>query len=446
VTEVIAVTELGGRGRTLMTNGHAMSSTRALSQRYMRALAHIPLLLIDDPRDALVIGFGVGNTTQAATLHPTMRRIDLADLSRDVLQHARYFAESNHDVLRDSRVRVHINDGRQHLQMQPAGAYDLVTLEPPPIGYAGVAALYSREFYELAKSRLKQGGYLSQWLPAYQVPTETTLAMVRAFLDVFPEAVLLSGAEADLLLLGANGAPAQVDPDRLAARLAQAPAVREDLERIDLGSVTEIVGSFVGSAETMAAATAGIMPVTDDRPIQEYGVQSLLNFGEAVPSSIVDLDRIASWCPRCFEDGRPVPAVAGLDLYLALLRGAYQASAAEILKTRQADGGEGRELAGSAYLGAIVPDSAQVHNVLGVSLAAAGQLDAAIEEFREALRHDPDSAAAHWHLGAALASRGDFAPAVEHLQRSVSLDPTNQDARSDLAAVQAAAGAGRPLN
>ena len=65
---------------------------------------------------------------------------------------------------------MYVNDGRQHLQMQPPGSYDLITLEPPPIGYAGVAALYSREFYALARTRLKPSGYVSQWLPAYQVP------------------------------------------------------------------------------------------------------------------------------------------------------------------------------------------------------------------------------------------------------------------------------------
>jgi spermidine synthase len=90
-------------------------------------------------------------------------------------------------VLSDPKVVVHINDGRQHLQMQAPGSYDLVVLEPPPIAYAGVSALYSREFYALARTRLKPNGYISQWLPAYQVPSETALAMVRAFVDVFPQ-------------------------------------------------------------------------------------------------------------------------------------------------------------------------------------------------------------------------------------------------------------------
>ena len=187
LTEIITITEVPGRGRALFTNGHPMSSTAPLDQRYMRALVHIPLLSMPLPRRVLVVGFGVGNSTQAATLHSTVQCVEVADLSRQVLEQANYFRAANGDVLKSPRVQVYVNDGRQHLAMQPAGSYDLITLEPPPIAHAGVGALYSREFYDLARSRLKPGGYISQWLPAYQVSAATTLAMVRSFIDIFPQ-------------------------------------------------------------------------------------------------------------------------------------------------------------------------------------------------------------------------------------------------------------------
>ena len=305
----------------------------------------------------------------------------------------------------------------------------------PPIAYAGVAALYSREFYALARTRLRPTGFISQWLPAYQVPAEAALAMVRAFVEVFPQAVLLSGAEADLLLVGTAGSRMRIDPTQLTAALANAPAVQADLRRLDLGSAREIVGAFVGSAQTLAEATRDVAPASDDRPIQEYGVRSLLDSGAAVPASIVDLRRVASWCPDCFAEGRPVPLVEGLDVYLTLVARAYAASPADVARARKLSEQRGRTIAGSAYLGAIVPDSADVHNTLGIALAEKGRIDEAIAEFREALRLGPDSAPTHWHLGAALAYRGARAEAVEHLRRSVQLDPSNPAARHDLDAV-----------
>ena len=397
VTDVVAVTEMPGRGRGLLTNGHAMSSTAPLDQRYMRALVHIPLLSMTDPTRVLVIGFGVGNSTQAATLHPSVERVDVADLSRQILESARYFRDANADVLKDPRVHVYVNDGRQHLEMQPDASYDLITLEPPPIAHAGVAALYSREFYALARTRLKPGGYLSQWLPAYQVPPETSLAMVRAFLDVFPQSVLLSGTQAELLLVGTTAGSIEVDPNQLSRALANAPKVLADLRRLDLGTVKEIVGTFMGSAQTLARATRESRAVSDDRPLQEYGVSSVLGANTSgVPASLVDLPAANQWCPRCFDGERVTPAAAGLDIYLGLLDEAYHGPGA---------GTPGRRVLGSAYLGAVLPDTDAVHNLVGVELLQERKYDEAAEEFRAALKRRPDSPYARRNLEDALQRR-----------------------------------------
>ena len=434
LNEVISVTETESGSRALFTNGHSMSSTQPMAQRYMRALAHVPLLSMDQPRTVLVIGFGVGNTTHAATLHPSVERVDVVDLSMDVLDHADHFSNVHQGVLQHPKVVVHVNDGRHHLRMQPMGSYDLITLEPPPPAYAGMAALYSREFYALARTRLTSGGYVSQWLPAYQLPAESSLAMVRAFIDAFPQAVLLSGAESELLLLGRKDAPATIDAAHVSATLAEANPVADDLRRVDLAGVREIVGSFLGSPMTLASATRDVSPVTDDHPIQEYGVRSLLGSGESVPSTFVDLGRVLEWCPTCFVDEAPAAGAEGLDMYLALMDLAYRATPEEVDAARRL-GSAGRRVAGSAYLGRLVPESAAMHNVVGISLARAGDIDGALAEFRAALQIDPDSAATHWHLGAALASTGARSDAIVHLRRSIEIDPRNEYAQDDLRAV-----------
>lgn len=325
INELVSVVDVGAAGRLLLTNDHSMSGTTSGGQRYMRALAHIPLLSMERPETALVIGFGVGNTTHAVTLHPTIRRVEVADLSREILAHAGYFTDANHNVLNDPRVVVYVEDGRQHLRMRGGGPYDLIALEPPPIAHAGVGALYAREFYALARARLTAKGYISQWLPAYQVPADTTLAMVRAFVDIFPQAVLLCGTNQELLLLGTADSRIEIDPHRVAAALADAPAVQSDLRRIGLGTITEIVGTFVAAPRTLDEATHGQAPVTDDRPIQEYGAKSRLTRNyELLPASIFDLGRVSEWCPRCFAGAKPVPLAEGLDVHLASLAGVYQ--------------------------------------------------------------------------------------------------------------------------
>jgi spermidine synthase len=468
VNEIIAVTEAAGKGRALITNGHPMSSTALLDQRYMRALAHIPLLSMSRPEDVLVIGFGVGNTADAARLHPSVRRVDVADLSRQVLRHAGYFRDANGSVLEDDRVAVYLNDGRQHLQMQPPASYDLITLEPPPISHAGVGALYSREFYEMARARLKPGGYLSQWLPAYQVPAETSLAMVRAFVDVFPASVLLSGSQAELLLVGTTAPTIEIDPSGVAAALNNAPAVQSDLRRLDLGTVTQIAGTFVSASGTLRRASQEFLPATDDRALQEYGVRSVLGSSLlGVPGSLFALRDVSLWCPRCFDGQRPAPDVEGLDTYLALLEIAYAAPVAEVAATVAASHGT-RRLLGSRYLGAVVPESATVYQLLAADLVENGrseeamtQLRRAVEldpangraqydlgsllleqgrfveaadRFRAALRAMPESAEVHNNLGVALASMADVDGAVDHFRRAVALQPDFAEARRNLTA------------
>jgi spermidine synthase len=441
-TEVVAVVE-APRGRALLTNGHAMSSTALLDQRYMRALAHVPLLSMESPRRVLVIGFGVGNTAHAATLHPSVERVDVAELSGHVLAHAGFFRDAIGDVLHHPKVAVYLNDGRQHLQMAPAGAYDLITLEPPPIAHAGVAALYSREFYALARSRLTPGGYISQWLPAYQVPVESSLAMVRAFLDVFPRAVLLSGTQAELLLVGTAAPRLEIDPDLLRQALDRAPEARADLERVDLGQPRDIVGSFVGASATLSAATRMSASVTDDRPIQEYGVLSALSTGlQGVPAALFDLALVASWCPRCFENGRPVAGLPDLDAYMGLLREAYEAPAAAVAAANARRGH--RTFLGSRYLGTVLPDTAEVYNILGQlrheqgrALLEARRFDAAVAELREAVALVPSSAAARNDLGVALASLKEVAAAAAQFRQAVGLDPDFAEARQNLTAAEA---------
>jgi spermidine synthase len=438
MTEIVAITERPGLGRALLTNGHAMSSTALLDQRYMRALAHVPLLLreistTEERRKGglvvaslrvLVIGFGVGNSTHATTLYTSVQHVDVADLSRQILDLASSFRDANGDVLRDPRVQVFVNDGRQHLEMQPPASYDLITLEPPPIAHAGVGALYSREFYELARTRLKPGGYMSQWLPVYQVPPATSLAMVRAFLDVFPRTVLLSGTQAELLLIGTTADRIEIDPDRLARTLESEPKVADDLRRIGLGGVTEIVGSFLASSDVLARATSMSAAVTEDRPLQEYGVRSVLaTNGSGVPAALVDLPSAAKWCPKCFKGDEAT--VEGLDAYLALMDEMYHSPSSVRLKADATN-------VDSKYLQAVLPDTDNVHNIIGVTLLQQRRYEEAATEFREALKRREDSPDANRNLGTALIAMGNVEEAITYLQRAVQLAPNNEFAKKEL--------------
>jgi Flp pilus assembly protein TadD len=123
--------------------------------------------------------------------------------------------------------------------------------------------------------------------------------------------------------------------------------------------------------------------------------------------------------------------VSGLDAYLALLDHAYRDPRRSI--------GE-RRILGSAYLGAIVPDTpatrgivAEAHYERGSALLDQGSFDEAAGEFRAALAVLPGSSAIHNNLGVALASMGQVDQAVEHFRQALAIEPGFDEARDNLA-------------
>jgi spermidine synthase len=419
--ETIVLADVPGFERVLHTNGHPMSSTGESAQRYMRAMAILPLLLMDGPRSALVICFGVGNTADAVSRHPSVERIEIADLSRHVLSYAPKFEGTGGEVLRDPRVRVFVNDGRHHLAMGGGPSYDLVTLEPPPITFAGVASLYTREFFELVDKRLAPGGILSEWLPAYQAGGAAVDAVVRAFLEVFPNTVLLSGDNRELVLVGRKGRPLVLDPDAIAARLASTPGVRADLERIDMGTLVEIAGSFAASASRLRAATAQARPMTDDWPVLEHAAVSKLR-ATRVRADLFDAEAIDEFCPTCRA------RVAGLAGYLRVRAKVYRSDAFLVLgdpaaRGPELDGADRRVVASSPYLRRMLGGPGFLARRAARGAIGAGRVAEAMPILERAALLEPEHPDLHELFARALLAQGKLGPAAVALDRALALDP-----------------------
>ena len=178
----------------MLTNAFSMSATGYGARRYMKLYVYWPMALHPSLKRALLIGYGVGNTAKAMTDSKTLETIDVVDLSRDILQMGRvvYPVAADHP-LNDPRVRVHIEDGRYLLQTTDR-LFDLITGEPPPPGIAGVENLYTREYFELLRRRLADGGFVTYWLPLSDLTDVSTKAILRAFCDVFEDCSLWNGS------------------------------------------------------------------------------------------------------------------------------------------------------------------------------------------------------------------------------------------------------------
>ncbi|WP_280358811.1 fused MFS/spermidine synthase [Pseudomonas sp. BN606] len=266
----VAVVTQGRQGREfsrLYIQGVSNTGDAMPSLRYMRLQALLPLLIHrQKPQSALVIGFGTGITAGAMLRYPGLQRPVVAELLPEVLAAAPLF-KGNFDAVNDPRLDIRLRDGRREL-LRSAERYDLVTLEPPPPSAAGVVNLYSRDFYQLAASRLQVGGLVAQWLPLPTQNDEDSRSLVRSFLDVFPHASLWTTEFHEMLLIGSLE-PQELDVARIRQRFEQ-PEVAAALGAVGVDSAAALLATWVTDRDGLERYAGDALAVTDDRPRIEY--------------------------------------------------------------------------------------------------------------------------------------------------------------------------------
>lgn len=230
---VTTVTETNGV-RTLYTNGKFQGNTgwEMNAQRYF---AHYPCLFIDNFDHALVIGLGTGTTTGTLTRYP-WQRIDVVEISPDIERAARnYFADANHHALEDPRVHLHLDDGRNYLLLDDQH-YDLISMELSSIWFAGASSLYSREFYQLVRARLKPDGRFQQWVQLHHVLPVDFATILQTLRAEFEHVALFYGGGQGILT--ASRKPLKASLAKIAAH-ERDPGIHPTLPQVMLadGSV-----------------------------------------------------------------------------------------------------------------------------------------------------------------------------------------------------------------
>ena len=233
-------------------SGKVQASTVPQDMRLQVLLAHLSHLLPERSAKVLVIGCGAGITAGALSMGPGIEQITIAEIEPLVpVVAATYFSSYNHQVINDPRVSLRIDDGR-HVLATTNETFDVITTDLIDPWVKGVATLFTREFFELAKRRLRPGGVVTQFVQLYQSSPEAVKSEIATFVEVFPNAVIWGnpheGQGYDLVLLGQVD-PVQIDVDELQARLSSPPyaGVLESLRTTGIGSAVELLATYAGS-------------------------------------------------------------------------------------------------------------------------------------------------------------------------------------------------------
>ena len=268
----VSVKRVGGT-LSLAVDGKvdATSGSDMLTQRL---LAHVPLLLHPSPQEACVIGLGSGVTAGSALAHP-LRRLEVVEISPEVVEAARLFGRFNRGALEDARIALRVADGRNHLLLTDH-RYDVIISEPSNPWMAGVSSLFTREFFFLARSRLAPGGLFCQWAHIYNMHPRDLRTVLAGFTDAFPAAALFLVNEGDVLLVGADSTLPGVEMGTLARRMAE-PAVRNDLAEVEVRTPAGLATLYALGGPALARFVADAPRHTDDRPRLEFSAPRYLH-------------------------------------------------------------------------------------------------------------------------------------------------------------------------
>lgn len=250
----VAVTERPNGVLNYHNAGKVQASSEPQDMRLQRMLGHLTTLIPKNPRKVVVIGCGAGVTAGAVSIDPAVQDQTIAEIEPLVPKVvSTYFSEHNFAVVTNPKVRVHIDDARHFLQTTEE-RFDAITSDPLDPWVKGAAMLYTREFFELAKSRLNPGGVVTLFVQLYESNTEAVKSEIGTFFEAFPNGMIFAntfnGAGYDLVLLGQVDA-SQIDVDAIEARLTQpdyAPILRS-LNQVGIYSAVDLFATYAGSAK-----------------------------------------------------------------------------------------------------------------------------------------------------------------------------------------------------
>ncbi|TMA57574.1 MAG: hypothetical protein E6J75_07370 [Deltaproteobacteria bacterium] len=284
-------------------------------------MAAAPLLLAPRTDDVLVIGWGSGVSAGTALRWP-IRRVTAIELEPAVIEASRLFEHINYQALDDSRLRLYEDDAR-HMLLASEDTYDVILSEPSHPWVTGVSNLFTREFFQLARVRLRPDGVFAQWVQAYEISFETYRTILATFQSVFPEVfVFVPPGTQDCILVGSRRRP-RLDLAELERRWTREGA-REEGARIGLGRAEHLLAVAYLGPDAVRTIVQGAPLNTDDNMYVEINgpremIQAAPSGGHVVPAleraavpietMLTDRPTATGSCSTAWTDASVEPAV-----------------------------------------------------------------------------------------------------------------------------------------
>jgi spermidine synthase len=417
-------------GTTSLAIDGKVDASNAGDMLTQRMLGLLPVLIHGKAREVCIIGLGSGVTLASALSSGSIEHADVVEISPEVVEASHFFDRENAGALANSAVRLIVGDGRSHLLLTPR-RYDVIVSEPSNPWMAGVAALFTREFFEAARSRLKPEGLLCQWAHTYDIGSDDLRSIVATFASVFPQGTLWMVGGGDLLLIGAR--EGEIGP-RLQAieRTSAAGSVASTLVDVGIAKGTApfaLLSQFAGGPTELARYGGSALIQTDDRTRLEYSAPRGI-YGRSREDNAAAIRALGAVEPPAVRDAFARATDADWTS-----RGQMDLKAQAFISAYEAFGR------------AVALNSRNTAALSGLSDAAggAGRTDEERQRLREIAGREPGNASVLIELSRLLAATGDVPGALNAASEALRAAPAEPRAAEQLASVLADAGDGERL-
>ena len=254
---------------SLFTNGHIDASLGSGDLVTQAALAAIPMLIRPTARDVAVVGWGSGTTAGYTFLFPVQKLV-CAELEKYVFETSPYFHKINFEAEKDPRLQMEINDGRNYL-LATDETFDLLISEPSNPWQAGVCNLYTKEFFEICKARLKKDGIFALWWQGNEVSVESLKKVMAALKQSFGNVTVFCAEPGNYCAL-ATLSPLRIDLSVVAAALKNKKVRDATSGSMSITYADDLAAMLCMADDGIEKAIAGSPLNTDDRNYIEFEV------------------------------------------------------------------------------------------------------------------------------------------------------------------------------
>ncbi|HEX8409805.1 MAG TPA: spermidine synthase [Thermoanaerobaculia bacterium] len=288
----------------LIVNGKSDGSARDDAGTQVMS-GMLPMLIHPNPKKALVIGLGTGTTSGWIADTPGIERVDAVELEPVVIDIATYYNPVNRNAMSNPKHVNAIGDAREVL-LTTKEKYDLIFSEPSNPYRAGIASLYTHDFYSACVNKLNPNGLFVQWMQMYSIDTKTMKTIYATISSVFTNVTTWTTTDGDIVLVASRD-PIVFDADRVRQRLAQEPYRSAAHVAWRVESVEGILAHFIGSEQLAKSSAEGVTELnTDDRQIIEF------SFARTLGRDIDLMNELAATAGR-LGAGRPSAVKGNVD-------------------------------------------------------------------------------------------------------------------------------------